>query len=49
MPCVKRWRKVAKEVVHIVNLEIGGKPLRKVDNVRNVTELFNITFTNERW
>ena len=44
MPCVMKRKKVVKGLVHIVNQEVGGKPLRKADNVISVTNFFNITF-----
>lgn len=35
------WQKVAKEVAHIVNLEVGGKLAAKVGNVINAIDFFN--------
>jgi len=37
-------QKVVKGLAHIVNQEIGGKPLRKADNVISAGNFFNITF-----
>jgi hypothetical protein len=44
MPCVMKKQKVVKGLAHIVNQGIGGKPLRKADNVISAGNFFNITF-----